>query len=501
MKQDVFAFFIPIALFSFLAYLLQVPLVFSPDVGYLLYASKQLLAGGNYVSEIFETNPPMILYLYSPIWWLANWMHIEIIFAARLYALLLASLSAVSCFMLLKKITAPKARIYFYSLFYTVLLMLFILPLKAFLQREHILLMVLLPYLFAAVLALEDEPLPPVLAFFIGLFAAAGFALKPFFLVTFCLIEGCFILKKRHFFAWVRMESLIIVSVLLIYFATLWLYKIDYFHVIIPLVLQYYYPIVEKPWIDIISVPSVSFCLAILISYPLLAKHDKFRTMGTVLFLGLLGMTVALLLSRTPWYYHVLPAFGLAFLLVMHYFGQAVEDGKRIFLPIVVMVVILIYPIFHCYQVYQSILLFTQNDPGRKLTAYLNSFSGEHSVHCFSTYSAATCFPLVYQTNSVYAQRFPAFWWYTGLRLAEKNHINPVQVRKDKAFLVDKIAEDLNRHQARWVIIDENSFNWMEDKDFSLINMFSENNRFRVAWQQYGYKTNIDHYSVYERIR
>ena len=69
------------------------------------------------------------------------------------------------------------------------------------------------------------------------------------------------------------------------------------------------------------------------------------------------------------------------------------------------------------------------------------------------------------------------------------------------SFLIDNIANDLNRHQARWVIIDENSFNWMENRDFSVVNLFSENIHFRDAWRQYVYKKHIDQYSIYERIR
>ena len=128
----------PILLFALLGFLFQSFIVFSPDVGYLLYATKQWLAGGRYVTDIFETNPPMILYLYSPIWFAVKWFQIDIILLARIYMLILASVSAVICFQLLKKIISSKERIYFYGLFSAILCVLFILPLKAFLQREHL---------------------------------------------------------------------------------------------------------------------------------------------------------------------------------------------------------------------------------------------------------------------------------------------------------------------------------------------------------------------------
>ena len=498
MKQDVLAFFLPIALFAALSYFLQVQVLFSPDVGYLIYAANQLLAGGKYAADIFETNPPMILYLYMPICFLHKWLHIEIILLARIYGLFLTSVSSLCCFVLLKKLIEPNDRIYFKVLFYTILVVYFILPMNDILQREHILLIALLPYLLSAALRLENKPISTFSAVVIGVCAGLGFALKPYFLVTFCLIEGFFIIKKRQIFAWVRIESLIISSILVLYFCSIWVFQPDYLRIILPLVSRYYLPFIKGPLINILLLYSIPFCLAMLLSYALTYKQDKYRTIGTILFLGLLGMTIAIFITQAPWYYHVLPAFGLAFIFLMHVVGQALQN-RLIFFSMVVMAGFVVFgPIPYCYERYRIMVESTKNSSRNKLIAYINNSSKQHSIFCFCT-GTICCFPLVYETQSVHAQRFSQFWWYRGLRFSEKYSVYPDQVIKDRTFIINAIAADLNHYRARWVIIDNNDFNIAEDIDVNLISYLSENKQFRDAWQNYDVSTRIDNYTIYER--
>lgn len=489
----------PILFFAFLGYFLQSFIVFSPDVGYLLYAAKLWFSGGRYVTDIFETNPPMIFYLYAPIWVVATAFQLDIILIARIYTLLLASMSSLTCFFLLKKIVSRTDKIYFYSIFFVILFALFILPLKGFLQREHLLLIVLLPYLMLAMTRLQNQPVHPVCALFIGIFAAVGFALKPFFLITFCLIEIYIIFKKRNFLAFFRIESIVIVILCAGYLWLFWMFEPDYFTVILPLVLEYYFPIVKRNWVSILALPTLTFCIAVIASYFIFLKYDQYRTIGTVLFLALIGMTVAFFIARTPWFYHILPALSLALILVMHFIGQTIHQGRKVFSPVFLAIAIILYPGLDCVRTYRTMLEFTKNHPTDQMATYINSFQGVHSVFCLTTASAAPCFPLVYKTNSIYAGRYPALWWYTGIRLAEKKSKNGA-ILQDKKMLVEYLAEDLNRYHTRWIIVDDRSFNWLENKAFNIIDSFSENGTFREAFEHYSFKTQIEHYRLYERV-
>lgn len=515
MKQDVISFVVPTVILMLVSYYLQSTMIFSPDVGYLLHAANQMLEGGNYVSEIFETNPPMILYLYFPVCLFVKLTSVDIITAARIYVFFLAALSSIICWIILKKLIKPADFVYQYSLFYALLIILFILPLNAFAQREHMLIIFLMPYLFAAALTLENKSIHPGLACYIGVLAGVGFALKPFFLVTLCLIELNFIFKKHRLFAWVRIESLVVASVLIIYLCSIWIFHSGYFNIILPLVFHYYFPVIKKSWLVIFSYSSVTFCLVVIFSYIFIRKNDKYRNLGDTVFLALLGMTVAFLIPRAAWYYHIIPALGLAFLMVAHYFGQSLlalslgsqsrwKMVRELGLLVTVTVLVLSAPLYNSYQIFKFMQIFAQANPANKLTAYINSRPGTHSVYCFTSTGTYRCFPMVYQTKSQYGQRFPFFWWYTGLRFAGKqsnNNMLSQRIEKDKNYLIDSVAYDLDRFQAKWVIIDSDSFKKIENNDFDLIAFFSGNEKFRNAWQQYGYLTHIGNYQIYERKR
>src|SRR5207302_1351476 len=104
MKQETITFYISATLIVLLAYFMQTRTYFSPDVGYLLHAANQVLAGGKYGPDIFEPNPPMILYLYIPVCLFAKWTAISLMTAMRLYIILLALVSLSLCFFFLKKL-------------------------------------------------------------------------------------------------------------------------------------------------------------------------------------------------------------------------------------------------------------------------------------------------------------------------------------------------------------------------------------------------------------
>ncbi|MCD6039172.1 MAG: hypothetical protein K0S27_572 [Gammaproteobacteria bacterium] len=512
MKQETSTFYIFTALLILLAYFIQTQTFFSPDVGYLLHAANQLLAGGKYGPDIFETNPPMILYLYFPACLLAKCVALSVMTAVRIYIIGLVIVSLSVCFFLLKRLIKSEDNMLRYALFYTLIFCLLFLPSFIFAQREHILIIFMLPYLLSAALALENKSVPSILAALIGVMAGLGFSLKPFFLVTPCLIELYFIVKRRRLFAWVRIESGIMISVLVIYFISIFWTQPGYIKIILPFVFRYYFIGTALPWHQIILFPNVLFCIAVALGYWVYKEKDCYSTLGWIMELALLGMIIAFLIPQTPWYYHVMPALVLALLLVASLFFQAISGvaytssrqrflGGHSIILIFALVVILTLPASYCYKTVRYIYRFQDHQPARYIADYINHYPGQHSIACFGL-GTPDCFPLVYYTQSEYSERFPFFWWYSGLRKLETSRqpsSTQEQLKKDKYFLINSFAEDLNKHQPRWVIIDTQHFQQMEARPFDVIRYFSENKKFDVAWRHYRYLTTIKSIKLYER--
>jgi hypothetical protein len=207
-----------------------------------------------------------------------------------------------------------------------------------------------------------------------------------------------------------------------------------------------------------------------------------------------------------------MPALFLALLLVAHFFSQSISIIKQSasrprlsdnFVLLMGAILILILPVTYGYRMIEYVHQFQYHQLARKEIAnYINKRSGQHSIACIGLGTQA-CFPLVLYTHSEYAERFPSFWWYMGLRKLEKNSHQPAvltQRMKDKLFLINSFAEDLNQYKARWVVVDTPRFQRIETKEFKIIRYLSENEKFRSAWQHYRYLTTIQSIKLYERV-
>ena len=493
------------AYFLILAFYFQTQMLLSSDVACLLNEANQMLAGGKYGADFFETNPPMILYLYFPVCLFAKITSINIILLLRLYVFLLALISAGINLYLLKKIIKPDDKILLNILYYVMLIVMLFLPVNEFGQREHLLLILMLPYLFSAVLELQGKSISKSLAFVIGVMAGLGFALKPYFLVTVCLIELYFIFLNRKIFAWVRIESIVIASILILYLCSVFFFQPEYINVILPLVSHYYFGWMADTWINLLSNPAVTFCWLTIIFYYLVYKKDRYHILNTVLFLAMLGMMVAFIIPKTPWYYHVLPAMSLAMLLIANcvvqlYSEYLEKNSKKILLFICLSLFIFSLPIYLVsFRYYQYLNLALSTDTANKLKNFINAHPGEHSIYCFTTVGTQDCFPLNYMTDSSYGGRLPFFWWYRGLNIAESSpssSINKIQVAQEKKLLIDNVAEDLNRYKAKWIIVNYYNFGF---GGTILVDFIDHNEKFRDAWKQYRHVMTISQYWIYER--
>lgn len=513
MQRETTIFYVSTIVIVLLAYFFQTMTYFSPDVGYLMHATQQVLAGEKYGPDIFEPNPPMILYLYVPVCLFAKWTTLSLMTTMRLYIILLAIVSLSLCFFFLKKLIRQQDKVLLYFLFYTLAFGMLFLPYVAFAQREHILIILMLPYLLSAVLALENKSIHPGIATLIGVMAGLGFTLKPFFLVTPCLVELYFIIKQRRLFAWVRIESLVIIGVLISYLVSIFLWQPDYIKVVLPFVFHYYYPAAAAPWSQIIQFPVLLFCIAVMLSYLIYYKQDYYRTVSLIIELALIGMIVAFLIARAPWYYHIMPAFVLALLLVAYFLGQTVsamlQKSSQLHLLtndsialIIGIGIVLTLPASYCYTVIKFIHQVEREEPTQYVADYINKHPGPHTIACFGL-ATADCFPLVYKAHGQYAERFPALWWYLWTRKLEKDSPNPAsltQVIKDKDFFMARFADDLNRYKAHWAVIDLQRFQQVETPQFDVIGYFLENKKFQATWQHYRYVTTIQSIKLYERI-
>lgn len=514
MTKTFFQIILPTLLITLLAYYLQSHIFLSGDVGYLMYLAKLMAQGGNYGKDFFETNPPMILYLSLPPWLIAKLFTIDIILAMRIYLFSLIIISASLSCLLLSRIIKPGHRVVFLAMYYTLLYVLLFLPSYHVGQREHLLLIFIMPYVFSSVLALEKKPANKAVAVFIGLFAGLGFAIKPYFLAPLILIELYFIYRTKSLWGWVRIETLMILTVLILYLASVFIYYPDYLRLILPAVSQFYFIGIKTPWLYIFIQPLVIFCFIGVIFYFLFRKDNDYPVLSTVIMLTLLGLIIAFLLTQTTWLYHILPALGLSFLLISFYLGTMLLsylNSKNSLLSAlqgmsilaIACIVICSLPVYQSYRSYKAALEETRDSPLRSLITYINSLPDNRSIVCFSVDTTEDCFPLIYETNSTYGSRYPFYWWVRGVLVREgypnKVRTMPAAYLKSEKYLIENAAADLTKDTRTWVILNTKDTYIAIGAYFNLLSYLSKNAEFRHAWKNYTHVKTIGYYQVYKR--
>lgn len=502
-------FIIPAIIMILAAYYIQFLLPLEGDVGYLMEMSERILMGGKYGNEIFETNPPMILYLYIPPVLLAKLFSVSHVFAVRSYTLFIATLSIFCSIAILNKIIKPNDTVVTKVIFYILFFILIFLPSHEFAQRDHLVLIFMLPYLFSSVLALQNKDrLSPWVAILIGTIAGLGFALKPYFLVTPCLIELYFVIRTRKFWGWVRVESIMILVVLIMYLISIFMFQPNYINIIVPLLPIYFQGFHASLFDTVINVSNV-FCLMGLAVFCVYFKKDDYRLLNIIIVLALIGMMLAYVIARSPWFYHVIPAWGLTCLLMGSYLAQNIsaccKSNKIRMVDCFVILLIATFLYYIPMNIYYSNITHAIHKKYRQsildLTSFIQSLPGRHKLYCFSS-EGTMCYPLVYNTDSLYGTGYPFFWWLLGLIELEnypEGKKLTLTLLKQHNFLIERVAKDLTIYQPDIIIIRKNEEALSAIPKFNYIEYFSKNERFSEAWKNYDFLKSIENYDLYKR--
>ncbi len=293
------------------------------DVSWLTHAAQQLVAGGNYINNFLETNPPLILYLYTPLVFLKQFLGVSVIAGTRLYIFTLATVSLVLCSRLLTAIFAKKDHFVRHFLLFILALNFLIFPLNELGQRENLTVIFIFPYLLLLSLRLQGKDTPKILvSCLIGLMAGIGFCIKPYFLLPLGLLELYFLYQSKHLLALFKPELLSVAAFICFYLIVIGLLHQDYIHQIIPLVAKFYYQRHQKDFPALLSSEESVFNYFVILLYLLRRQHRFYPNLCNILLIATQGFWLVYLGQRMGWYYHALPFQSLALTLATLLFLQ-----------------------------------------------------------------------------------------------------------------------------------------------------------------------------------
>lgn len=179
------------AVFAALTFRLCKPLQLSNDCALYLHCGQELLRGAIPYRDLWDTNPPLIMYLSTlPIMYsLVAGLHPIVGFVWVIFAVTVCSLLAIS-YMVLCLVDSENDRSTSAAFVLAFGLSSLYLSISwLFGQREHIFVLCYMPLLFLRFLRHRGTQIPVWFACSIGLLAGVGISLKPYFLVMLAVPE------------------------------------------------------------------------------------------------------------------------------------------------------------------------------------------------------------------------------------------------------------------------------------------------------------------------
>ncbi len=279
------------------------------DVSWQLWIAHQLNGGARLYSDIIEANPPLWFWMGMPVDRLALVTHLRSDHVLIVLIGFLALLSLGATNRLISSIGAKRRAL---LLAYAALVLVAV-PWLQFGQREHIVLIVTLPYAALIGARRMGYRVPARFAFLVGLFAAAGFALKHYFLIVPIFLELWLLARERRDWRPLRPETAAMALVGALYAAALLLVAGNYLSVALPLILLAYGVTGAERLVDLFQ-PAVLVALAML---GLIVAHSRMRRSETSGFAAALtiaatGFACAYFIQAKGWTYHALPFEGCA---------------------------------------------------------------------------------------------------------------------------------------------------------------------------------------------
>jgi hypothetical protein len=300
------------------------------DQLWCLYVAQRMLRGVQlYGPELLESNPPLIMAMLLIPARAAQILGIPDTVAFKFFVVLIAAGSAAASYRLLRRrpeFRVPAGR---WAGLFAFLAIFGVVPARDLGQREHLLALLCLPYVLAAVLDFSPAEnrvrLGALARMAIGFAAGVGLCLKPHHLLVPAAIEAAILLKRRVFLP--RIEPLAILATCLAYVAAIRVFTPLYLTSILPILRDTYWAIGHLPPSRLLG-EAIELHVLGIVTLAIYLRGGRRDPYVTLLLLAGAASTVAYYLQGTGWYYQQLPAISLFGVALFFELAQLAVDRR-----------------------------------------------------------------------------------------------------------------------------------------------------------------------------
>lgn len=464
------------------------------DTAWYLIATQKWLDGARLYTDIIEVNPPLGFYWTVPAIWLSKLTALDKQLSLLVFIGLLSTISFISVWDSIKRIPALTT---VQKLLLTELVLLAVLwfttPQVG--QREHILILCFLPYVFIVLAEAHGINFSKKYRAVLALLALSGILLKPHFVMLplmIALFECIMARSVRPFF---KLENWIIGIGCLLYLLFVYLVHPEYFNFLLPIAFTVYGAIGGTA--DQVYTGIPVFIIALLVFVLALGAYQKTLTKG-LLFLAAaaLGGAASYYLQFTGFRYHSYPFYICTFLFYAFILMTTKNRRTLFYFAFAGLLASLHFgPKPVRYHNVANIDLLQEMDTAAKGSTVLmlstNVFAG---------------FPITLSQEWVWASRFPHQWLLPGALANVANldcAVTPVQCEKNNAILDyarNANLEDIKKHRPDFIILDSRTNkSYITDESFDYIKFMSQDPRFAALWASYKQTAKTKYFTIWAK--
>ncbi len=288
------------------------------DCPIFVYCAKNVLLGKKLYVDVIEANPPLVHYLHCPVAFLNLKFSLPEIEAFKIYIISLIILVFILAYYLLFRNGLENS---IYQCFLIALVFFNLDVIILFGQREHIIILFLIPYLILRSIRYENYSLSVINSFFAGVLASIAICIKPWYAVLLVLYDFAWLIITRNFKLLFTAENFSILGFMFLYVAHFFFLPkdefVEYFNHVLPLFLNGYQAInasLSKLFLALMlaissrysPVPKYFFLYVAILTY----TSFKFCSKNKLIFpaMALLLASMLAFLWQGKWFdYHLIP--------------------------------------------------------------------------------------------------------------------------------------------------------------------------------------------------
>lgn len=505
------------------------------DQLWLLLAAQRMGNGLNpYGPQVFESNPPLAIWLSAIVVHLAAMLHLPLTVVFKLAVTAVACGSAAICAKLLQKLHPDLAASKLWLLGIAFVLIFGAIPVRDFGQRDHILALLVLPYLCGAALDTDrrrprlSRPARTLLAFL----ASAGLALKPHQALIGLIIELSLMLRSTN---WIKrrqpnagapqplypppfrvIEPLVFLLAAAGYLLAIRTLAPTYLSEILPILRETYWAFGGLTMPQLIAaapVPHLLLAINSALIFTLLRKRHASAAIPIPSLAGVCALA-GYYLQGTGWYYQQLPAISflsLALVFLAFEFYTTRPASLPRWLPIALAATTLLaFALtihFSDFRLTSRGIEQAQPVPDPAFFADLPPGAG---VATFTT-SVDDTVPPAYRYKMVLAQRYPHLWMLPAILRNESGPVPTHPIRAANLESLDRLQhqfmiEDLKRWHPELILVERCQdpsvhCQVLEDRHDDLLGYFLRDPHFASIFAVYRYAGSSGPYDAYRLAR